>query len=80
MTIARRTRIHDVRVGKRGTTVIPAETRHDLGLEEGDILALHVEEDGSLNLKPVPSGPIERLRKAFGAPFARRSIRDEDEE
>jgi AbrB family looped-hinge helix DNA binding protein len=81
------TKPHDVRIGKRGAIVIPAEIRQQLGLEEGDVLALHVEEDGSFNLKAVPADPGERLRKAIRHGFEgvdpvayQRSIRDEEDE
>jgi AbrB family looped-hinge helix DNA binding protein len=56
-----------VRVGKRGTLVIPAEVRAVLGIEEGQVLELSVS-DGGLVLEPVPESPVERFRNAVG-PF-----------
>lgn len=87
MEAPRQTRSRDVRIGKRGTIVIPADIRHELGLEEGDVMALTVGEDGAMRLKAVPADPLERLRQAFGGIFAgidpveyQRSLRDEDDE
>ena len=41
-----------VRIGKRGTLVIPAETRRHYGLEEGEMLAMEERTEGLL-FKPV---------------------------
>ena len=41
-----------IRVGKRGTLVIPAELRRQYGLEEGEMLAME-EHAGGLLLKPA---------------------------
>jgi AbrB family looped-hinge helix DNA binding protein len=35
-----------VRVGRKGTIIIPSEVRRKLGISEGDILELSVEDDG----------------------------------
>lgn len=56
-----------VRVGKRGTLVIPAHLRASLGIEEGQVLEISVTERGLL-LEPVSNNPLERFRSAFG-PF-----------
>lgn len=87
MTALSQIRSRDVRIGKRGTIVIPADIRHELGLDEGDVMALTVGEDGAMRLESVSSDPIERLRQAFGGIFAgidpveyQRSMRDEDDE
>lgn len=56
-----------IRVGKRGTLVIPAHLRSSLGIEEGQVLEISVTERGLL-LEPVSDNPVERFRKAFG-PF-----------
>jgi len=56
-----------VRIGKRGTLVIPAEIRAVLGIDEGQVLELSVS-DGGLMLEPVPDSPLERFRNAVG-PF-----------
>jgi AbrB family looped-hinge helix DNA binding protein len=52
-----------IRVGKRGTLVIPVEMRRSLGIEEGDTLQATVC-DGKLTVTPIPADPWERLRKA----------------
>lgn len=87
MAASRQPRSRDVRIGKRGTIVIPADIRHELGLEEGDVMALTVGEDGAMRLKAVPADPGERLRAAVGRAFAgidpveyQRAIRDDDDE
>jgi hypothetical protein len=61
--------------------------RRELGIEEGDMVALALEKDGTITARRVPSDPIERLREAFGGIFAgvdpvayQRSIRDEGDE
>lgn len=41
-----------IRIGKRGTVVIPAGVRRQHGLEEGEMLAMEETADGIL-LKPV---------------------------
>lgn len=58
---------HVVRVGKRGTLVIPAHLREKLGIDEGQLLEISVT-DGGLALQPVSDDPLERFRSAFG-PF-----------
>ena len=52
-----------VRVGKRGTIVIPVGMRKTLGIGEGDTLQATVC-DGKLTVTPIPSDPFERLRRA----------------
>jgi AbrB family looped-hinge helix DNA binding protein len=47
-----------VRVGKRGTVVIPAKARRRLGLEEGEMLVME-ESAGGLLLKPVRAYEVE---------------------
>ncbi len=47
-----------VRVGKRGTVVIPAETRRNFGLSEGEMLVMEERSDGLL-LKPVRAYEVE---------------------
>lgn len=47
-----------VRVGKRGTVVIPAEVRRRYGLDEGEILVMEESEQGLL-LKPVRAYEVE---------------------
>lgn len=65
-----RRQIFDVRIGKRGQVVIPAEVRRSLGLAEGDLLQLTVSDEGQeLGLKRIPSDPVERLRRALKGCF-----------
>jgi AbrB family looped-hinge helix DNA binding protein len=52
----------------RGTMVIPAAMRRELGLEEGSTLLLLVEE-GELRVRPVPEDPLERLAAAITAGY-----------
>ena len=47
-----------VRVGKRGTVVIPVETRRHYGLEEGEMLVMEERAEGLL-LKPVYAYDVE---------------------
>jgi AbrB family looped-hinge helix DNA binding protein len=47
-----------VRVGKRGTVVIPAETRRHFGFSEGEMLVMEERADGLL-LKPVRAYEVE---------------------
>ena len=54
----------EIRIGKRATVVIPAAMRKALGIGEGDRLQA-ILCDGQLTLTPIPSDPIERLRRAF---------------
>jgi AbrB family looped-hinge helix DNA binding protein len=56
-----------VRVGKRGTLVIPAHLRASLGIDEGQALEISVTERGLL-LEPIPDNALERFQRAFG-PF-----------
>ena len=47
-----------VRIGKRGTVVIPADARRRLGLEEGEMLVMEESAQGLL-LKPVRAYEVE---------------------
>ncbi|MBA4370615.1 MAG: AbrB family transcriptional regulator [Coriobacteriaceae bacterium] len=47
-----------VRVGKRGTVVVPAETRRRYGFGEGEMLVMEERADGLL-LKPVRAYEVE---------------------
>lgn len=53
----------DVRLGKQGRIVIPAEMREELGLSEGDILNVRVEDDRLLMETRLAA--LERLRRRF---------------
>ena len=41
---------HTVQLGDRGRLVLPAQIRHELGLEKGSRLSLTIEEPGTLRL------------------------------
>lgn len=47
-----------LRMGKRGTVVVPAETRRRYGLDEGEMLVMEERADGLL-LKPVRAYEVE---------------------
>ena len=53
-----------VTLGQRGTVVIPADIRKDMGLECGESIMV-VWDGEALRLQPVPSDDLERLRWAF---------------
>lgn len=46
------------KIGKRGTVVIPATLRQQLGLQEGD-LVIAEDHDGGLLIRPAIALPIE---------------------
>ncbi len=52
------TRIRALRIGKRGTFVIPARLRKRFGMEEGSTVAVEEREDGIL-IRPAMVMPIE---------------------
>ena len=47
-----------IKVGQRGTIIIPAEIRDRLGLTEGS-LAIIEEKDGTLLIRPAIAVPVE---------------------
>lgn len=57
-----------ITVGQRGTIVIPAEIRKDMGIECGSSLMV-VWNGESLRLEKVPSDDLERLQWAFGRAY-----------
>ena len=57
-----------VRIGKRGTLVIPAETRRTYGLSEGEMLVMEERADGLL-LKPVRAYETEIYTPERSAEF-----------
>lgn len=57
-----------VKIGKRGTLVIPSHVRHSYGLEEGDLLAVEHCREGIL-LRPVVALPVEKYSKEDKARF-----------
>ena len=46
------------KIGKRGTIVIPANIRHNYGLEEGSQVIVEIRSEGLL-LRPVVTLPVE---------------------
>ena len=58
-----------VRIGKRGTVVIPVEVRRRYGLEEGEMLAMEESARGLL-LKPVHAFEVEIYTEERSAEFA----------
>ena len=57
-----------IRIGKRGTVVIPAELRRTYGLAEGDMLVME-EQAGGLLIKPVRAFEVELYTPARRAEF-----------
>ncbi|HEU0299556.1 MAG TPA: AbrB/MazE/SpoVT family DNA-binding domain-containing protein [Longimicrobium sp.] len=57
-----------LRVGKRGTVVLPAALRRQFGMEEGAMLIAEAVDDGIL-LRPAVVLPIERYTAARKAEF-----------
>jgi len=57
-----------VRIGKRGTLVIPAEMRRHYGLDEGEMLVMEERADG-LMLKPVRAYETEVYTPSRTAEF-----------
>ena len=53
-----------LRLGDRGRLVVPAEVRQRLGLEQGDLLVLQIDEDGSMRLVRI-SDLVAELRGVF---------------
>lgn len=57
-----------IRMGKRGTVVIPAGIRREYGLDEGEMLVMETRPDGLL-LKPVQAYETEVYTPARIAEF-----------
>jgi AbrB family looped-hinge helix DNA binding protein len=53
----------DIRLGKQGRIVIPSQLREELGLSDGDILNVRVEDDRLLMETRLAA--LERLRRRF---------------
>ena len=64
------------KVGKRGTVVIPAETRRRYGIEEGSLLIVAEREEGIL-LQPAALVPIETYSPERKAEFLLSNAVDE---
>jgi len=67
-----------VRIGKRGTIVIPAELRRRFGLEEGEVVLMEPREDGILISRAVVL-PIETYTPARRAEFLLTNAADAEE-
>jgi len=57
-----------ITMGQRGTLVVPAEIRRELGLDCGQVF-IATSDGESIRLVPVPSDPLERVRWAFRKAF-----------
>jgi AbrB family looped-hinge helix DNA binding protein len=57
-----------VKIGKRGTLVIPIQIRQSYGLEDGDLISLEGKEGGIL-LRPVLTLPMEKYSPEDKARF-----------
>jgi AbrB family looped-hinge helix DNA binding protein len=62
----------EVKVGKQGRIVIPAQVRKELGLSEGDVLNVRVEDDRLLMETRLAA--LERLRRRFRKGAAGRDL------
>ena len=51
-----------IRVGKRGTVVIPADLRRKFGLHEGALIIAEAQEDGVL-IRPAVAVPLDANRR-----------------
>lgn len=57
-----------VRVGKRGTIIVPAKLRKRYGIEEGTLVTAEAREDGVL-IRPAVLVPVERYTAERKAEF-----------
>jgi AbrB family looped-hinge helix DNA binding protein len=57
-----------VKVGKRGTIIVPAKLRKQYGIEEGSLVTTEAREDGVL-IRPAVVVPIERYTPERKAEF-----------
>lgn len=48
-----------IKIGKRGTLVIPSQIRQSYGLEDGDLISVESRQEGIL-LRPVVTLPVEK--------------------
>lgn len=61
-----------IKLGRQGRIVIPAEIRTELGLEEGDVVSAHV--DGERLVLETPAAGLRRLRREFREGAAGRDL------
>jgi AbrB family looped-hinge helix DNA binding protein len=57
-----------VKVGKRGTIIVPAKLRKRYGIEEGTVVTTEAREDGVL-IRPAVVVPVERYTPERKAEF-----------
>lgn len=67
------------RIGKRGTLVIPAEVRRQLGLAEGDTVSIRVDESSG-TIEVTPQLSIARSQAWFWTPEWQAGEREADED
>jgi AbrB family looped-hinge helix DNA binding protein len=60
--------MESVKVGKRGSIIVPARLRARFGIEEGTIVTAEEREDGIL-IRPAVVVPVERYTPARKAEF-----------
>lgn len=65
-----------VRLGDRGRLVVPVEVRKKLGLEQGELLLLRIDEDGSMHLVRS-SDVVAQVRGIFSDLDPEHSLVDE---
>jgi AbrB family looped-hinge helix DNA binding protein len=68
-------RMAEIRVGKQGRVVIPADLREEIGLQPGDKLSAQVE-DGRLVLEPRAEA-LTRVQRRFRHASGDRKLVDE---
>lgn len=68
--------IRTVRIGKRGSLILPADIRKRFGLEENQLAIVETKEEGVL-LRPAVALPIETYSKERKAEFLLSNAVDE---
>ena len=67
-----------IKIGKRGTLVIPSHIRQSYGLEDGDFISVEGRQEGIL-LRPVVTLPVEKYSLEDKARFLlANTVTDED--
>jgi len=54
----------EVRVGQRAQVVIPAVLRRRMGVQDGDVLHIELDDRGRLVMEKVDADPVRRLLQA----------------
>ena len=67
--------LNTIRIGKRGTVVIPAELRRKYRLEEGSLMVAEERTEGIL-LRPVVAVPVEIYSPERQAEFLLNNVTD----